>query len=98
LDERAPAFFSMPALLGDAAFHSLIFHGGGVGEPGQADWTERMGHAVLVFQNQIWVMGGRDSAGNALNDIWKRDASSPKWTPRDRSHFQNTVTGLLHLS
>lgn len=48
---------------------------------GQADWTERMGHAVLVFQNQIWVMGGRDSAGNALNDIWKRNASSPKWTP-----------------
>jgi Kelch motif len=47
---------------------------------GPADWSERMGHAVLVFQNKIWVMGGRDSSGNALNDVWTRDASSPKWT------------------
>lgn len=47
---------------------------------GPSGWSERMGHAVLVFQNKIWVMGGRDSSGNALNDVWMRDASSPKWT------------------
>lgn len=46
----------------------------------EADWPARMGHAVLVFQNKIWVMGGRDEAGNALNDVWTLDAGKPEWT------------------
>lgn len=36
---------------------------------------KRMGHAVLVFQNKIWVMGGRDYAGNALKDVWALDVT-----------------------
>ena len=37
---------------------------------GAAPWSPRMGHAVVVFQGKLWVMGGRDEDGNALNDVW----------------------------
>jgi hypothetical protein len=47
---------------------------------GAAEWAPRMGHAVLVFQNRIWVLGGRDEVGNALNDVWRLDLTSKKWT------------------
>jgi Kelch motif len=47
---------------------------------GAALWPSRMGHAVLVFQNKIWVMGGRDPSGNALNDVWACDGESGNWT------------------
>jgi hypothetical protein len=47
--------------------------------PETAGWCARMGHAVLIFDREIWVMGGRDSAGNALNDIWRRDTKSSAW-------------------
>jgi hypothetical protein len=47
--------------------------GGAWENRGGAQWRKRMGHAVLVFDNQIWVMGGRDEAGNALNDVWTLD-------------------------
>ena len=45
--------------------------------------TPRMGHAVLVFQNKIWVMGGRDESGNALNDVWILDTKEDQgqWHP-----------------
>jgi hypothetical protein len=46
---------------------------------GAAGWTPRMGHAVLVFENSIWVMGGRDSAGNALNDVWTWSPGTKRW-------------------
>ena len=45
-------------------------------------WKSRMGHAVLVFKDKIWVMGGRDEAGNPLNDVWTLDVSKEDntWT------------------
>jgi Kelch motif protein len=46
---------------------------------GVAGWSPRMGHAVLVFRNKIWVMGGRSSSGNALGDIWSYDSRALKW-------------------
>jgi Galactose oxidase, central domain/Kelch motif len=46
-----------------------------------ATWSPRMGHAVLVFQNKIWLLGGRDAAGNTLNDVWFLDVGTKKWTP-----------------
>jgi hypothetical protein len=57
---------------------------------GAANWPPRMGHAVqVVFEDQkeqIWVMGGRDEAGNALNDVWALDGKDPlpqkAWEPR----------------
>jgi hypothetical protein len=47
----------------------------------QASWSARMGHAVLVFNNEIWVMGGRDSAGNTLSDIWKTTTKDAGYMP-----------------
>ena len=51
---------------------------------GAAEWTPRMGHAVQVFhedqKTKIWVMGGRDEAGNALNDVWALDVADRSWT------------------
>jgi Kelch motif len=47
---------------------------------GAAPWKERMGHAAVIYQNQIWIMGGRDSGGNALNDVWRLDSATSKWT------------------
>ena len=47
---------------------------------GAAKWSPRMGHAVLVYQNKIWVMGGRDEAGNALADVWTFEVSKREWT------------------
>lgn len=46
---------------------------------GAADWAPRMGHAVLVFGKYIWVMGGRDEAGNARNDVWSFDVGASRW-------------------
>jgi hypothetical protein len=44
-----------------------------------APWCPRMGHAALKFGNGIWIMGGRDEAGNALNDVWALDLKSLAW-------------------
>lgn len=49
---------------------------------GAADWEPRMGHAVLVWRNSIWVMGGYDASGNARNDVWSLDVATRKWTSR----------------
>lgn len=42
----------------------------------------RMGHGVVVFDNKIWVMGGRDPAGNALDDVWAWDSKTSRWEPQ----------------
>lgn len=44
-----------------------------------AQWCPRMGHAALKFGNGIWIMGGRDEAGNALNDVWALDLKTHSW-------------------
>ncbi len=38
---------------------------------GPAGWSPRMGHACIVFQRQIWVLGGFDENGNPLDDVWR---------------------------
>jgi hypothetical protein len=50
-----------------------------------AVWSKRMGHTVLEFNNAIWVMGGRDEGGNALNDVWTFDAASGQWTSQGQA-------------
>ena len=37
-----------------------------------AGWSARDNHASVVFDNKIWVMGGRDGAGSSTNhnDVW----------------------------
>jgi len=54
---------------------------GGWEDYGDAEWSERMGHAVLEFDRKIWVLGGCDRNGNALKDVWALDVSSKKWGP-----------------
>lgn len=46
---------------------------------GPAGWPPRMGHAVVAFQTRIWVLGGRDASGKALNDVWSTDAKGTTW-------------------
>jgi hypothetical protein len=47
---------------------------------GAAPWSARMGHAVLLCQNKIWVMGGREEGGQVLNDVWAFDVKSKTWS------------------
>jgi hypothetical protein len=47
-------------------------------EKTDAPWAPRMGHACLVKQKQVWVLGGLDANGNALRDVWSCDASG-RW-------------------
>ena len=35
-----------------------------------ANWPARMGHALVVFQDRLWILGGLDANGNALDDVW----------------------------
>jgi hypothetical protein len=50
---------------------------------GPAKWPRRMGHAVLAFEGRIWVMGGCDYTGKALNDVWTLDPrnGNTEWLP-----------------
>ncbi|MDL1973965.1 MAG: hypothetical protein LWX55_04120 [Deltaproteobacteria bacterium] len=52
-------------------------------------WPARMGHACIVFKKKLWIMGGMDAAGNALNDVHSLDFdgnrqthADPPWDPR----------------
>lgn len=57
---------------------------------GAATWQARMGHGLTVLKNRIWLMGGRNKSGNALNDVWSCDkdgkwnceTKAAAWTPR----------------
>ena len=33
-------------------------------------WTRRMGHACVVHNNRLWVLGGFGEDGNALKEVW----------------------------
>ena len=35
-----------------------------------APWSAREGFSCLWWRDRIWVIGGRDSSGTALNDVW----------------------------
>jgi hypothetical protein len=49
-----------------------------------------MGHACVVFDNSVWVLGGMDANGNALNEVWSCNVQgeweqhhlSAAWSPR----------------
>ena len=55
-----------------------------------AAWSPRQFFGVLAFNGKIWVMGGKDSAGNYHNNIysstdgvtWAQVTSSAAWSPR----------------
>ena len=41
-----------------------------------ANWPARMGHALVVFQNRLWILGGLDANGNTLDDVWFCDGTN----------------------
>jgi len=55
-----------------------------------AGWTPRCGHAALVFDNRLWVLGGY-FGGNTTSDVWfttngstwTRTVYSAPWTARN---------------
>ena len=59
-----------------------------------APWTARMGHACVVLDKRLWVLGGNDETGTSVNDIWaaepkeeqlkwtKKPYKAPLWEPR----------------
>ena len=36
----------------------------------KAPWNGRIEHTAIVWKNNIWIMGGKDYAGNYNNDVW----------------------------
>ncbi|HEY3252268.1 MAG TPA: hypothetical protein VGK25_14255 [Ignavibacteria bacterium] len=64
----------------------------------EADWNLRYDYGALVFDNKIWVFGGRDTSSNhtlaAKNDVWyskngikwKRQTEHAPWTVRSAAH------------
>ena len=54
----------------------------------------RSGHTACIYENAMYVFGGKDDDNNKLNDLWKLDLNSYKWSlikpsdnilPRERS-------------
>jgi len=48
---------------------------------GNAPWSPRMGHSVVVFEDRICVLCGLGADGKALNDVWTLDEAAKQWTP-----------------
>jgi Galactose oxidase, central domain len=54
------------------------------------DWKERMGHACVVFDDKIWILGGIGRDRVALNDVWSstsegvwhKELEHAPWSPR----------------
>ena len=42
-------------------------------------WSRRSGHEAFVYDNQFWVLGGRDNNGNYQNDIWTSSDGGVNW-------------------
>ena len=39
----------------------------------------RSGHTSVIYQNAMWVFGGKDEENNKLNDLWKLDLNTYVW-------------------
>ena len=62
---------------------------------GNAPFTSRTGHASVFYNNQFWVIGGRDANG-AKNDVWySADGANWKSTTGGASTATNTPTGTV---
>ena len=42
-------------------------------------WTNRYGHQVVIYNDAIWLIGGKGAYGNRLNDIWVSSNESLTW-------------------
>ena len=44
-----------------------------------APWGARSEHQMVVFNNRLWVIGGKAADGTVLNDIWASDNYGRSW-------------------
>ncbi len=58
-------------------------------ETGAAQWSARHGHGCFVLpgSNKMFIVGGIDSAGNCLNDVWS-SSDGKQWTQETSQAFQ----------
>jgi hypothetical protein len=70
--------------LKDGGWHEIEL---AVGPEPKKPMAPRMGHGVVYYKDRVWVMGGRDAAGNALDDVWTFNPNDeqPKWN-RETEH------------
>lgn len=55
-----------------------------------AEWSERAGHASVVFDGKMWVLGGQENSSYYISDAWSSadglnwtlENSEPGWYPR----------------
>jgi len=48
----------------------------------------RMGHSCVVFQDQVWVLGGYNDSG-PLDDLWRLDPVEQVWRPVSTTSTQD---------
>lgn len=41
---------------------------------------ERAGHSAVLYENSIYIFGGKDDENFKLNDLWKFDLAARTWT------------------
>jgi len=42
--------------------------------------SKRSGHSACIYENAMYVFGGKDDDNNKLNDIWKLDLATCAWS------------------
>lgn len=72
---------------------------------GESIWSKRYGHQAVVLNDSVFILGGMDDNGLALNDVWRSDdlgitwaqvISDAEWPPR-REHKAVVVNGAIFL-
>ena len=43
---------------------------------GQTKPVGRSGHSAVLYENGMYIFGGKDDDNNKLNDLWRFDLSS----------------------
>lgn len=79
----------------DDTWHSVSITGTGP--------AGRSNHAATALNNQLYILGGNDAAGNKLDDIWRYDPATGKWSmvhqetplPARSDHTAVTYNGQL---
>lgn len=42
--------------------------------------SPRSGHSACIYENAMYVFGGKDDDNNKLNDLWRLDLNTYQWT------------------
>ena len=64
--------------------------------------TPRSNHASTIFNDKVWVLGGKDSSNNKLGDFFELRMNSLTWSqiqtvkPRPKARSSSTLTALTN--